>query len=79
MTDMDLWMHEKSENGWQMPRAALWKRLPIIRRIRGGLAYGRVHRNAETWAVLGIGTGHPQQFDKWVCYGISTGQERPAI
>ena len=31
----------------------------------------------EMWKRAGVGIGGVPQFDKWVCYGISTGQERP--
>ena len=78
MTPSDtLWYKEKSENGWVMPAATWWKRLPVICRIRGVFALSKVEKHANEWASMGIGLGQPRQFDKWVCYGIAMGREQP--
>jgi hypothetical protein len=70
------WLEDQDRNGWIMPSAAWWMRLPIVRNIRCAVTTFLVYRNARNWYLIGIGFGLPQEFDLWVCYGISRGFER---
>ena len=74
MNDLELWMKDKREFGWEMPSAPRWKRLPIIRHIRASYHGRQVARHNAFWRSLGkIPTG----YDSWVIYGIAKGLERP--
>lgn len=78
MTESEkLWLEEQERHGWVMPSAPWWKRIPIVRHIRGAIARFRVDRAAAQWQQVGICLGRPSQFDLWVCYGIIRGWERP--
>lgn len=69
------WIEDGEVNDWVMPRAAWWKRLPVIRRFRAawhGLRVA-VHQDAWTRATGALHSG----YDNWVLYGIAKGQERP--
>lgn len=68
------WIKDGEKNGWVMPKAVWWKRLPIIRRIRASFLFLRVSRHNGMWARA---TGAiPSGYDSWVLYGIAMGQER---
>jgi hypothetical protein len=70
---MDYWLEDKEANGWKMPSAVWWKRLPVIRHIRAIYYKGRVSRHNAFWISVGqIPTG----YDSWVVYGIARGMER---
>jgi len=73
MSDMDLWFEDKRANGWEMPSASWWKRLPIIRHIRA--AYHRVRLERHNTFYLSVGM-IPSGYDNWVIYGIAKGMER---
>lgn len=74
MTDLEYWEQDGIANGWTMPAAAWWKRLPVIRRFRAIAANWKVQRHNRFWRSLGrIPTG----YDSWVVYGIAMGKERP--
>lgn len=71
-----IWQEDAERNGWVMPTAVWWKRLPVIRHFRAAYLRWRVERFASQWASCGIGLGHVAQYDAWVLYGIATGKER---
>ncbi len=71
---LDLWRAYGLKEGWKMPSAPRWKRLPGIRWVRALVECIRV----EAWyrhgpGRMGVRTG----YDDWVVYGIARGQERP--
>ena len=68
------WRLDAMRNGWLMPRAAFWKRFPVIRHMRYFLIARRVSRHEEIWRAVGA---IPQGYDRWVLYGIWHGYERP--
>ena len=73
MSDMEYWLDDKQRNGWEMPSASWWKRLPIIRHIRAAYYRFQVDRHNSFYRALGkIPTG----YDSWVIYGIAKGMER---
>lgn len=73
MSDMDLWLEDKQVNGWEMPTASWWKRLPIVRHVRA--IYHRVRLYHHNSFYLSIGM-IPSGYDNWVIYGIAKGMER---
>ena len=74
MSDLELWMKDKREFGWEMPAAPVWKRLPIIRHVRAAYYRHQVNKHNAFWMTLGkIPTG----YDSWVIYGIAKGLDRP--
>lgn len=70
------WREQQIENGWVMPSAPWWKRLPIIRRFRAAWAEYQAERWAAAWGGAGVGIGGVNPYDRWVIYGIATGKER---
>lgn len=67
------WLADKHVHGWEMPFAAAWKRLPVIRHIRVLYLSVQVSVHESFWRGLGrIPTG----YDHWVLYGIWRGWER---
>lgn len=72
-----LWHEDKERYGWCMPRAAWWRRLPVIRHVRSVIEYQRAFAFYETARALGIGIGGIPHGDLWVIYGIRRGWERP--
>jgi len=75
MTDDEQWEKDSRDFGWEMPRAAWWKRLPVIRRFRAAFAAAHVNQHNAFWTSLG---SIPSGYDRWVVYGIATGKERPS-
>ena len=74
MTDLEKWEADRDEMGWVMPKAAWWKRLPIIRNIRASYHYQRVSHHNTFWLAAGkIPTG----YDNWVLWGMAHGKEQP--
>lgn len=73
----ELWHEAAAENGWVMPTAPAWKRLPVIRWFRAVYHNWQAHRMAQDFASVGIGLGFINEYDAWVIYGIATGKERP--
>jgi len=73
MSDMDLWLEDKQANGWEMPAASWWRRLPVIRHMRA--AYHRVRLERHNAFYLSVGM-IPSGYDNWVIYGIAKGMER---
>lgn len=73
MSEMEQWLKDGAENGWQMPTAPRWKRLPIIRHLRAIYWHNKVERHYRMCAALGMvgRTG----YDEWVVYGIWHGME----
>ena len=74
---MRRWLDDQEEEGWVMPRAVWWKRLPLIRNVRSLRFHLLIHRLAWEYGKVGIGLGTPNQRDKWIVYGIAQGKERP--
>jgi hypothetical protein len=73
MADDELWLEDMRENGWMMPYAPWWKRLPVIRHFRAAMHRVRVEQHNAFWTAAGrIPTG----YDSWVLYGIARGYER---
>jgi hypothetical protein len=73
MSDMEYWIEDKQRNGWEMPVAPWWKRLPVIRHIRASYFRVKVARHNAFYLSIGkIPTG----YDSWVIYGIAKGMER---
>ena len=72
-----VWLEMAAENGWIMPRAAWWKRLLVIRRIRAVYHAYQAEKWAAAWGSVGIGIGGVSAYDRWVIYGIATGKEAP--
>ena len=74
MADVELWLEDKCSNGWEMPTASWWKRLPVIRHIRATYHRRGVARHNAFWLSVGA---IPSGYDAWVIYGIAKGLERP--
>lgn len=75
MTDTEYdWLVTGTANGWTMPSAPRWKRLPIIRHVRALIEARRVDDWYETGpgALGAFRTGS----DAWVVLGIWLGMER---
>lgn len=73
--DLIRWRQDGERNGWQMPTAPRWKRLPIIRRIRAAHHAARVWRHDAAWSAFGL---VPTGYDEWVIFGMAMGMERDA-
>ena len=54
MSQQDEWTEAQRDNGWVMPTAPLWKRLPIIRHVRALPTSGSGYGNG-----YGSGDGYP--------------------
>lgn len=72
MTDLERWHADAEDNGWLMPYAPWWKRLPVIRQIRSAYNGFRVDQHNRMWRHLGA---VPQGYDSWVVFGIWHGKE----
>lgn len=67
------WISDGAANGWIMPTAPLYARLPLVRHIRAIRLKIAVHRHY----TQGIGSiGLRSGYDEWVLYGIWHGLER---
>ena len=75
MPSYKLWKEEGEKNDWKMPNAPLWKRLPIIRRIRAAIISHRMERHYAQWRA--VGAVFRQPYDDWALWGIAHGFERP--
>ena len=73
MSDMDYWLEDKAQNGWEMPTAVWWKRLPFIRHVRATYHRAKLAQHNALWRSLGR---IPSGYDNWVIYGIARGLER---
>ena len=62
------------QQGWVMPSAPLWKRLPVIRHVRTLYHSARLTIWEEQWTALGY---FPNGYDDWAIYGMWRGKERP--
>jgi hypothetical protein len=71
--DLKLWEEDGKRFGWVMPKAARWKRLPVIRRFRAVFHSIRLERHNRFWAVQGCLISG---YDEWVLFGIAMGKER---
>jgi len=71
--DEAAWIYDQKEKGWLMPRAAWWKRLPIVRHIRCAVHGAAIERHNFFYRSMGM---IPQKYDQWVLYGIFHGKER---
>lgn len=61
------WLKQGRDNGWIMPAAPWWKRLPVIRHLRAAILKSRVEHHNAFWISAGkIPTG----YDEWVLFGI---------
>jgi hypothetical protein len=70
---MNEWLKDGRRNGWVMPCAPTWKRLPIIRHVRALVLSERVAKHNAAW----LGLGFTQRgYDAWVLRGIWLGMER---
>lgn len=67
------WETAGEANDWVMPRAPLWKRLPIVRHVRGIWHSLMIERHESMWRSLGA---LPSGYDRWVVWGIFHGKER---
>jgi hypothetical protein len=74
-----IWREVAEENGWIMPTAPWWKRLPVIRRFRAAYHSYRAESWANAWGSCGVGVGGVNPYDRWVIYGIAAGKERPTF
>ena len=71
---MERWLKDGADFGWEMPRAAWWKRLPVIRHVRAAVA----QHQADQWNSMWLSLGEiPSGYDNWVIFGIAAGKERP--
>lgn len=75
-TDKDYWewLEKGRRNGWhaQRPKAAPWKRWPVIRHARSIILAAGMAR----WYTHGPGQfGIPTGYDEWALYGIWKGWE----
>lgn len=68
------WVEDGRQNGWIMPAAPRWKRLPVIRHLRAVWHRVRVERHQAFWTGA-TGALH-SGYDHWVLYGMARGQER---
>ena len=68
------WAEIGDQQGWTMPSAPLWKRLPLIRHVRAVYHSFRLTIWEEQWTALGY---CPNDNDDWVTYGMWRGKERP--
>ncbi|QPC43985.1 hypothetical protein HW532_15580 [Kaustia mangrovi] len=74
MGNLAIWREAGKLNGWRMPYAPWWKRLPVIRHIRALLIAERIGR----WYRHGPGSiGLRTGYDDWVLVGIWHGLEEP--
>jgi hypothetical protein len=73
MEPMNDWEVAAAENGWEMPPAPKWKRLPIIRHVRAIWLSQQVARHNYFYGQIGLA---PTGYDEWVCAGIWQGKER---
>lgn len=71
-----IWREDAERNGWVMPTAVRWKRLPVIRHIRSTYLGMKVSQFRDVTKAAGLGIGGVPQFDRWVLYGIARGYER---
>jgi hypothetical protein len=69
----DDWSEVGKRNGWVMPAAPRWKRLPVVRHLRALRAAWYVYENEAFWGRLGM---IPNGYDRWVLHGIWKGRER---
>ena len=67
------WQKTGDKNGWKMPSARLWKRLPIIRHVRALWLAWQAEKHAAAWAAMGA---IPSGYDSWILYGIFHGHEK---
>lgn len=68
-----LWRDDQQRQGWVMPSASKWKRLPVIRWLRfvcHSIRYARHAARCRSMGMLSSG------YDEWVLYGIARGWER---
>lgn len=70
----DTWKECGERNGWLMPTAPLWKRLPIIRHVRALKDAVALKRHEDMYISMGL---IPTGYDQWVLWGIFHGKERP--
>lgn len=68
-----LWKRTGESNGWLMPIAPRWKRLPVIRHFRALAGAVAVSKHEAIYEHTGmISTG----YDQWVLWGMFHGYER---
>jgi hypothetical protein len=67
------WLDDAEDNGWLMPSAPKWKRLPVVRHIRAMYHSWRVSRHQQMWTAA-TGALH-SGYDRWVIYGMARGWE----
>lgn len=69
------WAITGLRNGWKMPAAPWWKRLPLIRHIRVAYHAARL----VIWEDFWIRAGYvPSGYDDWVLHGMWKGWEERA-
>lgn len=71
--DLERWLEDARMNGWKMPSAPWWKRLPVVRHIRAAYLTGQVVRHQAFW-TRATGALH-SGYDHWVLWGIAQGME----
>lgn len=69
----EAWLQQAERNGWKMPVAPAWKRLPVIRHVRAIWCAIQVERWYSSGpGMIGVRTG----YDDWALWGIWHGLER---
>jgi hypothetical protein len=69
------WAIAGLRNGWKMPLAPWWKRLPVIRHIRVAYHAARLVIWEDFWRRAGY---VPNGYDDWVLAGMWRGWEERA-
>lgn len=72
-SQMEAWHQDASLNGWIMPFAPWWKRLPVVRHVRVVWHSWRLHRHNAIVRQMGM---IPTGYDEWTLFGIWHGLER---
>lgn len=68
------WAIAGLRNGWKMPSAPAWMRLPVIRHIRVGYHVARLVIWRKHWEAQGY---VPNGEDDWILAGMWRGWEIP--
>lgn len=74
MGEHQAWHQDGVTQGWRMPPAARWKRLPVVRHIRAMMAALAVDEHEHIWRAAGL---IPTRYDQWVLYGMWHGLSVP--
>lgn len=69
------WAITGLRNGWKMPSAPWWKRLPVVRHVRVAYHAARLVIWEDFWTRAGY---VPSGYDDWVLAGMLRGWEERA-